>query len=182
VLLLGVFVAYTKLGDLVNIELPRRLRAGVLMIVTVWAEVVLDFRRWEEIERRGQTHAPMPAVAPLDPRPGAAGRELRPGLRAGRERRPPPSAAVRGNQSAGPTVSRTRARDRRRHPYIPANVIQCSPSSSSASEVVHHHPGGVEGLARPPAPALLVFSPGSWCHVQAGLGFRHAADDPVRRS
>ena len=72
-----MFVAYTKLGDLVNIELgPAVYALGVLMIVIVWAEVVLDPQAvWEEIERRGQTHAPMPAVAPLDFRPGAAGCE-----------------------------------------------------------------------------------------------------------
>jgi paraquat-inducible protein A len=77
VLLLGVFVAYTKLGDLVNIELgPAVYALGVLMIVIVWAEVVLDPQAvWEEIERRGQTHEPMPAVTPLDFRPGAAGCE-----------------------------------------------------------------------------------------------------------
>jgi len=77
VLLLGVFVAFVKLGDLVNIELgPAVYALGVLMIVIVWAEVVLDPQAvWEEIERRGQTHEPMPAVTPLDFRPGAAGCE-----------------------------------------------------------------------------------------------------------
>ena len=63
VLLLGVFVAYTKLGDLVTIELgPAVYALGLLTIVTVWAETALDPDVvWEEIERRGQTHAPMPA-------------------------------------------------------------------------------------------------------------------------
>jgi len=77
VLLLGVFVAFVKLGDLVNIELgPAVYALGVLTIVIVWAELALDPQAvWEEIERRGQTHAPMPAVAPLDFRPGAAGCE-----------------------------------------------------------------------------------------------------------
>src|SRR5258708_2590756 len=75
VLLLGVFVAYTKLGDLVSIELgPAVYALGVLTVVVVWAELALDPQAvWEEIERRGPTHAPMPAVAPLAFRPGAAG-------------------------------------------------------------------------------------------------------------
>ena len=77
VLLLGVFVAYTKLGDLVTIELgPAVYALGLLTVVLVWAELVLDPQAvWEEIERRGQTHAAMPAVAPLEYRPGAAGCE-----------------------------------------------------------------------------------------------------------
>lgn len=77
VLLLGVFVAYTKLGDLVTIELgPAVYALGILTIVVVWAELALDPQAvWDEIERRGQTHAPMPAVAPLEYRPGAAGCE-----------------------------------------------------------------------------------------------------------
>ena len=76
VLLLGVFVAYTKLGDLVTIELgPAVYALGVLTVVWLWAEVALDPHAvWDEIERRGQTHAPMPP--PLqDYRPGAAGGE-----------------------------------------------------------------------------------------------------------
>ena len=77
VLLLGVFVAYTKLGDLVDIELgPAVYALGLLTVVIVWAEVALDPQAvWEEIERRGQTHAPMPAEAPLEYRPGAMGCE-----------------------------------------------------------------------------------------------------------
>lgn len=77
VLLLGVFVAYTKLGDLVTIELgPAVYALGILTVVIVWAELALDPQAvWDEIERRGQTHAPMPAVAPLEYRPGAAGCE-----------------------------------------------------------------------------------------------------------
>ena len=76
VLLLGVFVAYTKLGDLVTIELgPAVYALGLLTLVWVWAEVALDPQAvWEEIERRGQTHAPMPPPL-LAYRPGAAGCE-----------------------------------------------------------------------------------------------------------
>jgi len=77
VLLLGVFVAYTKLGDLVTIQLgPAVYALAILTVVIVWAELSLDPQAvWEEIERRGQTHAPMPPVAPLEYRPGAAGCE-----------------------------------------------------------------------------------------------------------
>jgi Paraquat-inducible protein A/Lipid II flippase MurJ len=43
VLLLGVFVAYTKLGDLVHIEIgPAVYALGLVTIVTVWADTVLD--------------------------------------------------------------------------------------------------------------------------------------------
>ena len=77
VLLLGVFVAYTKLGDLVHIEIgPAVYALGLLTIVTVWADTVLDPDAvWEAIERRGQTHSPMPAVPPLDFHPDAIGCE-----------------------------------------------------------------------------------------------------------
>ena len=77
VLLLGVFVAYTKLGDLVTIQLgPAVYALGILTVVIVWAELALDPQAvWEAIERRGQTHAPMPAAAPLEYRPGAMGCE-----------------------------------------------------------------------------------------------------------
>jgi paraquat-inducible protein A len=76
VLLLGVFVAYTKLGDLVTIELgPAVYALGILTVVWVWAEVALDPQAvWDEIERRGQTHAPMPEPL-LAYRPGASGCE-----------------------------------------------------------------------------------------------------------
>ena len=77
VLLLGVFVAYTKLGALVHIEVgPAIYALGLLTIVTVWADTVLDPDAvWEEIERRGQTHSPMPAVPSLDFHPNAVGCE-----------------------------------------------------------------------------------------------------------
>jgi paraquat-inducible protein A len=77
VLLLGVFVAYTKLGDLVTIELGAAVYAlGLLTVVWVWAEVVFDPQAvWEEIERRGQTHEPMPVDPPLAWRAGAMGCE-----------------------------------------------------------------------------------------------------------
>jgi paraquat-inducible protein A len=77
VLLLGVFVAFTKLADLVTMELgPAVYALGILTVVIVWAELALDPQAvWEEIERRGLTYAPMPAAPLLDYRPGAAGCE-----------------------------------------------------------------------------------------------------------
>jgi paraquat-inducible protein A len=77
VLLLGVFVAYTKLGDLVHIQVgPAVYALGALTILTVWADNALDPDQvWEEIERRGQAHDPMPPVPPIEFRRGALGCE-----------------------------------------------------------------------------------------------------------
>jgi paraquat-inducible protein A len=78
VLLLGVFVAFTKLGDLVTIDVgPAVYALGLLTIVTVWADNVLDEDLvWTEIQRIGQTHSPIdPASIALEPRPGAVGCE-----------------------------------------------------------------------------------------------------------
>jgi paraquat-inducible protein A len=62
VLLLGVFVAYTKLSDLVHIEIgPAVYALALLTIVTLWADTALDPDAvWEAIERRGLTHRKMP--------------------------------------------------------------------------------------------------------------------------
>jgi len=72
VLMLGVFVAYTKLGDLVHVEVGAAVMAlGALTIVALWADTALDPDAvWEAIERRGQTHAPMPEDRPLVFHPG----------------------------------------------------------------------------------------------------------------
>jgi paraquat-inducible protein A len=77
VLLLGVFVAYTKLGALVQMDIgPAVYALGVLTLVVVWADIVLvPDAVWEAIEHTGQTHAPMPEVPPLEFRPGAVGCE-----------------------------------------------------------------------------------------------------------
>ena len=62
VLLLGVFVAYTKLGDLVHIEVgPAVYALALLTVITLWADTALDPDAvWEAIERSGQTHSKMP--------------------------------------------------------------------------------------------------------------------------
>jgi paraquat-inducible protein A len=77
VLLLGVFVAYTKLGALVHMDIgPAVYALGLLTVVVVWADVVLvPDAVWDAIERTGQTHAPMPAERLADLRPGAVGCE-----------------------------------------------------------------------------------------------------------
>ncbi len=64
VLLLGVFVAFTKLGDIVQMDIgPAVVALGVLTVVTVWADLVLEPDAvWEELQRRGWTSRPMPAV------------------------------------------------------------------------------------------------------------------------
>lgn len=84
VLLLGVFVAFTKLRDLVDVEVGAAVFAlGVLTVLSLWADTALDPDAvWEEIEARGQTHeatmggaamgTPMPATRSLEFRPGAA--------------------------------------------------------------------------------------------------------------
>ena len=77
VLLLGVFVAYTKLGDMVQMDIgPAVYALGLLTVVVVWADTVLEPDAvWEAIERSGQTHAPMAEPRPLAFRPGAIGCE-----------------------------------------------------------------------------------------------------------
>jgi len=76
VLLLGVFVAFTKLGSLVQMDIgPAVYALGLVTVVVVWADVVLEPNAvWEAIEQTGQTHAPMPPVA-LAMQPGACGCE-----------------------------------------------------------------------------------------------------------
>jgi paraquat-inducible protein A len=77
VLLLGVFVAYTKLGDIVQMDIgPAVYALGLLTIVVVWADTVLEPGAvWEAIEHTGQTHAPIAEPRPLAFRPGAIGCE-----------------------------------------------------------------------------------------------------------
>jgi paraquat-inducible protein A len=77
VLLLGVFVAYTKLGALVQMDIGAAVYAlGLLTLVVVWADIVLvPDDVWEAIERTGQTHAPMPAGRSLTFHPSAVGCE-----------------------------------------------------------------------------------------------------------
>jgi paraquat-inducible protein A len=76
VLLLGVFVAYTKLGAMVHMDIgPAVYALALLTVVVVWADVVLEPGAvWEAIEAKGQTQAPMPPVL-LDMQPGAIGCE-----------------------------------------------------------------------------------------------------------
>lgn len=62
VLLLGVFVALTKLGDLVHMDIgPAVYALVILTVVTMGADLVLDQHEvWEEIEKQGG------AVRPAD--------------------------------------------------------------------------------------------------------------------
>jgi paraquat-inducible protein A len=71
VYLLGVFVAYAKLGALVQIEVGIALYALAALIVTmIAADVTLDAQYvWEEMERRGIPDAAVPAT---DATPAAA--------------------------------------------------------------------------------------------------------------
>ena len=77
VLLLGVFVAFTKLGDLVHMEIGPAVYALVaLTVVVVWADAVLDSHEvWEEIERQGGTVAGVPSERLQSHLDGAVGCE-----------------------------------------------------------------------------------------------------------
>ena len=72
VLLLGVFVAFTKLGDLVHIEVgPAVVALGLATVTALWADTAVDPDAvWEAIERSGQTRAPLPEQRSLVFRPG----------------------------------------------------------------------------------------------------------------
>ena len=102
VLLLGVMVAYTKLGDLVHIDVgPAVWALGLLTVVALWADTALEPDTvWDEIERRGQTHAPMPSTPSLVFHPGNVACEAWHARRHARHRLPPlrlgaPSAQAR---------------------------------------------------------------------------------------
>ncbi|PWS36352.1 paraquat-inducible protein A [Falsiroseomonas bella] len=71
VFLLGVAVAYTKLVDLVHIELGVALYAlFILMLTMIAAEAVLDRQAvWEEMERRGVPHGEIDHAAGILLRP-----------------------------------------------------------------------------------------------------------------
>jgi paraquat-inducible protein A len=73
VFLLGVMVAYTKLIDLVHIEIGLALYAlGLLVFTMIAAEAVLDRQSvWEEMERRGVPRARIDHAAAALAAPGA---------------------------------------------------------------------------------------------------------------
>ncbi len=77
VLLLGVFVAFTKLGDMVHIEVgPAVWALGLLTVTALWADTAVDPDAvWEAIERSGQTKAPLPEDRSLVFHPGMVGCE-----------------------------------------------------------------------------------------------------------
>jgi paraquat-inducible protein A len=74
VYLLGVFVAYVKLVDIVHIDIGFAVYALVgLMVSTIAADAVLDRQAvWEEMERRGLIRYPLPPAAPQDAARAAA--------------------------------------------------------------------------------------------------------------
>ena len=67
VYLLGVFVAYVKLGALVRIEIGGAVYAlGGLLLAMIAADAALDRQAvWEEMERRGVPHAPIDHAATI---------------------------------------------------------------------------------------------------------------------
>jgi paraquat-inducible protein A len=66
VFVLGVFVAYVKLGDLVDIGLDAGVYALLaLMIVLVWADTALDREEvWDRLTRRGTSDRPRRVWSP----------------------------------------------------------------------------------------------------------------------
>jgi paraquat-inducible protein A len=68
VYLLGVFVAYVKLGALVHIEIESAVYAlGGLLLAMAAADQVLDRQAvWEEMERRGVPNAPIDHAATIE--------------------------------------------------------------------------------------------------------------------
>ena len=112
VLLLGVFVAYTKLGDLVHIELgPAVYALGLLTIVMRVGRCRARPRRGVGGDRAARPDACAAADrAPLDFRPGAVGlRGLRPG-------RACPPRRRHGCPRCGSALHRAQARQPRRAP------------------------------------------------------------------
>jgi paraquat-inducible protein A len=80
--LLGVFVAYVKLGTLVRIEVGTALYAlGLLLLTMVAADAMLDRPAvWEEMERRGVPPVPIDHAATIAAaRPADASPAARPG-------------------------------------------------------------------------------------------------------
>jgi len=73
--LLGVFVAYVKLGALVRIEVGGAIYAlGGLLLAMVAADTMLDRQAvWEEMERRGVSHGPIEHAASIGARRGGDG-------------------------------------------------------------------------------------------------------------
>jgi paraquat-inducible protein A len=72
--LLGVFVAYVKLGTLVRIEIGTALYAlGALLLTMVAADAMLDRQAvWEEMERRGVPPVPIDHAATIGAAQAAA--------------------------------------------------------------------------------------------------------------
>ena len=154
-------------------SVPPSMRLGLLTIVLVWAEAAFDPDAvWEEIERRGQTHAPMPAVAPLDFRPGAAGCEAC-GLvcvpAEGDGNCPRCGSAVHERKPA--SIVRTWAFViAAAILYIPANVYPVLTVIQLGAGAAQHHPGrrrGAAGLADVSAGAAWCSSPASWCRCSS---------------
>ncbi|WP_165943527.1 paraquat-inducible protein A [Roseicella aquatilis] len=75
VMLLGVLIAYSKLVDLVHVDIGVALYAlGLLVLLTVAAEVALDPHAvWEEMERRGVPPLRIDHHAPLRAAEGVVG-------------------------------------------------------------------------------------------------------------
>ena len=77
VFVFGVFVAYTKLGDLVHIGIENGLYALLaLTFVIIWADSGLDHQAvWDRLDQRDKTDGAGPVASQMRPPTGAAGCE-----------------------------------------------------------------------------------------------------------
>ena len=182
VLLLGVFVAFTKLGDLVHIEVgPAVWALGLLTITALWADTAIDPDAvWEAIERSGQTQAPMPEDRSLVFHPGMVGCEvLRPGGGAWRRPARPLPALRRGAASAQARRSQPHLGlyHRGRDPLHPGQRLSGADRDPGRLRRAQHHHGRhrrADRLAHVSAGAPGVRRQRDGAGAQAGRARRHA--------
>ena len=164
VLLLGVFVAYTKLGDLVTIELvPPSMRWACSPSSGYGAGGVRSAGRLggdRTARPDGRTHACRPAARLATGRHGL--RRLRPGLRARRDRRTLPALRLDGARAqAQQRVAHLGPGARRHRSLHPGQRLSGADRDAARRRPAQHHPGRRRGTADPrmyPLAALVFFA------------------------
>ena len=190
VYLLGVFVAYVKLVDLVHIEIGPALYAlGALMLTTVVADAVLDRQAvWEEMEARGLPGEAVDHAARSPRQAGGRGRRLR-DLRAG-------LPARRGRRAALPALRLAPACAQAEQHRADLGVGDRLPGALRAGERLsrphrgparrrrsQHHPrrgGGAPLQRHVPACGAGLLRQRRRPHAQADRPGRHAGRHPGR--